>query len=164
MAIKLLQKLFPASPDPVIASHQIREAALPRFAHLNELVNDISDIAYYTVDASSTSVVSVTTSKGIIEINNFESVASLPTPSFAVSSPLYIYNADISTNADDNYVQITPYYIQALGDKAIPYILVTGALANQVSLNIYNASPAVAGANQWEGTFYIFYEIKNIAQ
>lgn len=164
MAIKLLQKLFPASPDPVIASHQIREAALPRFAHLNELVNDISDIAYYTVDASSTSVVSVTTSKGIIEINNFESVASLPTPSFAVSSPLYIYNADISTNADDNYVQITPYYIQALGDKAIPYILVTGALTNQVSLNIYNASPAVAGANQWEGTFYIFYEIKNIAQ
>jgi len=164
MAIKLLQKLFPASPDPVIASHQIREAALPRFAHLNELVNDISDIAYYTVDASSTSVVSVTTSKGIIEINNFESVASLPTPSFAVSSPLYIYNADISTNADDNYVQITPYYIQALNDKAIPYILVTGALANQVSLNIYNASPAVAGANQWEGTFYIFYEIKNIAQ
>lgn len=164
MAIKLLQKLFPASPDPVIASHQIREAALPRFAHLNELVNDISDIAYYTVDASSTSVVSVTTSKGIIEINNFESVASLPTPSFAVSSPLYIYNADISTNVDDNYVQITPYYKQALSDKAIPYILVTGALANQVSLNIYNASPAVAGANQWEGTFYIFYEIKNIAQ
>ena len=164
MAIKLLQKLFPASPDPVIASHQIREAALPRFAHLNELVNDISDIAYYTVDASSTSVVSVTTSKGIIEILNFESVATLPAPSFVSTSPLYIYNADISTNADDNYVQITPYYIQALSDKAIPYILVTGALANQVSLNIYNASPAVAGANQWEGTFYIFYEIKNIAQ
>lgn len=164
MAITLLQKLFPASPDPVIASHQIREAALPRFAHLNELVNDISDIAYYTVDASTTSVVPVTTSKGIIEISNFESVASLPTPSFAVSSPLYIYNADISLNADDNYVQITPYYIQALGDKAIPYILVTGALTNQVSLNIYNASPAVAGANQWEGTFYVFYEIKNIAQ
>lgn len=164
MAIKLLQKLFPASPDPVIASHQIREAALPRFAHLNELVNDISDIAYYTVDASSTSVVSVTTSKGIIEILNFESVATLPAPSFVSTSPLYIYNADISTNADDNYVQITPYYIQALSDKAIPYILVTGALTNQVSLNIYNASPAGAGVNQWEGTFYIFYEIKNIAQ
>jgi hypothetical protein len=164
MAIKLLQKLFPASPDPVIASHQIREAALPRFAHLNEVVGDVSDYGFYTVDASSTLVVPVTTSKGIIEINNFQSVATLPAPSFVTTSPLYIYNADISTNADDNYVQITPYYIQALGDKAIPYILVTGALTNQVTLNIYNANPAGAGANQWEGRFYIFYEIKNIAQ
>lgn len=165
MAIKLLQKLFPASPDPVIASHQIREAALPRFAHLNEVVGDVSDYGFYTVDASSTLVVPVTTSKGIIEIDNFESVATLPAPSFVTTSPLYIYNTDISTNPDDNYVQITPYYIQATsGDRAIPYILVAGALTNQVTLNIYNANPAVAGANQWEGTFYVFYEIKNIAQ
>ena len=164
MAIKLLQKLFPSSPDPVIASHQIREAALPRFAHLNEVVGDVSDYGFYTVDASSTLVVPVTTSKGIIEIDNFESVATLPAPSFVTTSPLYIYNTDISTNPDDNYVQITPYYIQAITDRAIPYILVAGALTNQVTLNIYNASPAVAGANQWAGTFYIFYEIKNIAQ
>lgn len=164
MAIKLLQKLFPSSPDPVIASHQIREAALPRFAHLNEVVGDVSDYGFYTVDASSTLVVPVTTSKGIIEIDNFESVATLPAPSFVSTSPLYIYNTDISTNPDDNYVQITPYYIQAITDRAIPYILVAGALTNQVTLNIYNASPAVGGANQWAGTFYIFYEIKNIAQ
>lgn len=164
MAIKLLQKLFPASPDPVIASHQIREAALPRFAHLNEVVGDVSDYGFYTVDASSTLVVPVTTSKGIIEIDKFESVATLPAPSFVSTSPLYIYNTDISTNPDDNYVQITPYYIQTTNDKAIPYILVAGALTNEVTLNIYNASPTLAGANQWKGTFYIFYEIKNIAQ
>lgn len=164
MAIKLLQKLFPASPDPIIASHQIREAALPRFAHLNEVVGDVSDYGFYTVDASSTLTVPVTTSKGIIEIQNFDGVLAVPDPSYATSVGMYIYNADISTDADDNYVQITPYYIQALGDNAIPYILVTGALTNQVSLAIYNASPAVAGVNQWTGTFYIFYEIKNIAQ
>jgi len=164
MAIKLLQKLFPASPDPIIASHQIKEAALPRFAHLNEVVGDVSDYGFYTVDASSTLTVPVTTSKGIIEIQNFDGVATIPAPSFVTSVGLHIYNADISTNADDNYVQITPYYIQAVVDRAIPYILVTGALTNQVDLAIYNASPAVAGAGQWSGTFYIFYEVKNIAQ
>lgn len=164
MAIKLLQKLFPASPDPIIASHQIKEAALPRFAHLNEVVGDVSDYGFYTVDASSTLTVPVTTSKGIIEIMNFDDVATVPAPSFVTSVGLHIYNTDISTNADDNYVQITPYYIQAASDKAIPYILVTGALTNQVNLAVYNASPAVAGAGQWGGTFYIFYEVKNIAQ
>jgi len=164
MAIKLLQKLFPASPDPVIASHQIREAALPRFAHLNEVVGDVSDYGFYIVDASSTLVVPVTTSKGIIEIENFDSVFAVPDPSFVTSVGLYIYNADISTDADNNYVQITPYYIQAFTDTAIPYILVTGAVTNHVSLAIYNASPAVAGAGQWTGSFYIFYEVKNIAQ
>lgn len=164
MAIKLLQKLFPASPDPIIASHQIKEAALPRFAHLNEVVGDVSDYGFYTLDASSTLTVPVTTSKGIIEIMNFDDVLAVPAPSFVTSVGLHIYNADISTNADDNYVQITPYYIQAASDKAIPYILVTGALTNQVNLAVYNASPAVAGAGQWKGTFYIFYEVKNIAQ
>lgn len=164
MAIKLLQKLFPASPDPVIASHQIREAAIPRFAHLNEVVGDVSDIAYYTLDYSVSQVVNVTTSKGIIEIDNFETALSLPDPAFATSAPLYIYNLDISTDADDNYVQITPYYNQVINDNAIPYLLVTGALLNQVTLQIYNASPAVAGADQWTSPFYVFYEIKNIAQ
>lgn len=163
MAIKLLQKLFPASPDPVIASHEIREAAIPRFAHLNEVIADTNDIAYYTLDYSLTQTVNVTTSKGIIEIDNFETAPSLPDPAFATSTSLYIYNLDISTDADNNYVQITPYYNQVINDNAIPYLLVTGALLNQVSLQIYNASPAVAGTNQWKSKFYVFYEIKNIA-
>ena len=42
---KLLNKIFPASPDAILKKAPESEAALARMAHVNTIVNDLSDIA-----------------------------------------------------------------------------------------------------------------------
>jgi len=64
-------------------------------------------------------------------------------------------------NRDLVYLQITPYYSPAVNDNFIPYVLTTGFL-DGLNLTVWNANPAAAGANQGEGAFYIYYEIKYI--
>jgi hypothetical protein len=162
MSIKLVRPLAPASPDPIIAKHPIKEAALPRFAHLNELVGELNDIAHYDLDLTSTTVVNVTTTKGIIDITGMDSLS--PDPDVAFGSPVFILiaNPDVTFNTDQTYLQLTPYYNPAVFDNAIPYVLVSGMIANGVYTVIYNASPAAAGANQWEGLFYLYYEMKSL--
>lgn len=122
------------------------------------VAGDVANTAYYTLDYSQGFTVNVTTQKGVIEIINF-SAAVNPAPAFATASPLVIQNDDITFgNADNIYVQLTPYYRPTTNDNFIPYLLTTGAIVGQESA-IFNASPAIILANQGEGLFYIYYEL-----
>jgi len=121
------------------------------------VAGDVANTGYYTLDYDLGFVVNVTTQKGVIEITNFG--PDVPLPAFATARPLVIQNTDITFgNADNIYIQLTPYYSPALDDSFIPYIIATGALLGQETA-IFNASPAIAGANQGEGAFYVYYEL-----
>ena len=121
------------------------------------VAGDVANTAYYTLDYSLGFTVNVTTQKGVIEITNF--APSVPNASFASAAPLVIQNTDITFgNADNIYVQLTPYYSPAVDDSFIPYIIATGALLGQETA-IFNASPVIAGADQGEGAFYVYYEL-----
>lgn len=120
------------------------------------VAGDVANTAFYTLDYSQGFVVNVTTQKGVIEITNF---SDFPAPAFANAVPLIIQNTDITFgNADNIYVQLTPYYRPAIDDTLIPYVLATGAILGQ-EVAIFNASPASEGANQGQGLFYVYYEL-----
>jgi hypothetical protein len=125
----------------------------------------IQRTAFYNHDLTVSTVVEVNTLKGIIELDNIE-VLGGPVPSFGSVAQIYINNPSLNltqANKDNIYVQLTPYYKPAVDDKAIPYLLANGVLIpNGLGVEIYNASPATAGADQWEGVFYIYYEIYTI--
>ena len=156
---KLLNKIFPASPDQILKKATDAEAALARMAHVNTIINDLSDIAHYELDVSSTLELAVNTNKGIIDIKGWDTV--VPTNDWATSTVITLTNNPILNiaNRDNLYIQITPYYAAASNDTFIPYVLVTGA-TDGLNLTVWNANPAAAGANQGEGSFYLYYEIK----
>lgn len=121
------------------------------------VAGDVANTAFYTLNYNSGPAITVTTQKGVIEITNF--AASVPPPAFAGSVPLVIQNSDITFGNPDNlYVQLTAYYNPAISDSFVPYILATGALVGQETA-IFNANPSLAGANQGQGSFYIYYEL-----
>jgi len=121
------------------------------------LTGDVANTGYYTLDYSVSPAIEVTTQKGVIEITNF--AADVPDPAMATAVPLIIQNADIVFgNADNIYVQLTPYYRPAIDDTFIPYLIATGAITGQ-EVAIFNVNPSVAGANQGDGLFYIYYEL-----
>jgi hypothetical protein len=158
---KLLNKIFPASPDQILKKATDAEAALARMAHVNTIVNDLSDIAHYELDASVTLTLSVNTNKGIIDITNWN--LAVPDSDWNNSTIITLVNNPILNiaNRDLVYLQITPYYSPAVNDNFIPYVLTTG-FVDGLNLAVYNANPAAAGVNQGEGAFYIYYEIKYI--
>jgi len=158
---KLLNKLFPASPDQILKKATDAEAALARMAHVNTIVNDLSDIAHYELDASVTLTLSVNTNKGIIDITNWDSV--VPDADWGSTTTITLVNNPILNiaNRDLVYLQITPYYSPAVNDNFIPYVLTTGFL-DGLNLTVWNANPAAALANNGGGAFYIYYEIKYI--
>lgn len=121
------------------------------------VAGDVANTAFYNLDYSLGTAVTVTTQKGVIEISNFS--ASVPNPAFATAVPLTILNADITFGNPDNiYLQLTPYYRPAIDDTFIPYLLTTGVIAGQ-EVAIFNASPAIPGAEQGDGLFYVYYEL-----
>lgn len=158
---KLLNKIFPASPDQILKKATDAEAALARMAHVNTIVNDLSDIAHYELDASVTLTLSVNTNKGIIDITNWN--LAVPDSDWNNSTIITLVNNPILNiaNRDLVYLQITPYYAPAVDDTFIPYVLTTG-FVDGLNLTVWNANPAAAGVNQGEGSFYIYYEIKYI--
>ena len=125
----------------------------------------INKTAYYSHSLVDGDVITVNTLKGIIEIDGIETLTP-PSPAFDGSVQIYINNPSLNlteANKDNIYVQLTPYYKKAANDKALPYIIANGVLIpNGLGVEIYNADPAVAGANQWEGAFYMYYEIYTI--
>jgi hypothetical protein len=124
------------------------------------VAGDVANTGFYTVDLATSSVVDVTTLKGVIEITMDEADAD-PTPAFATAAPLTITNANIDfTNPDNVYMQFSVYYSPAANDTFIPYVISTGVLAG-ANFAIFNANPALAGANQFEGRFYLYYELYN---
>ena len=82
-------------------------------------------------------------------------------PAMASALPIVINNTTMDyTDPDKVYLQVTPYYNPAVLDTFIPYLLPTGVSSGSV-INLYNLSPAVAGANQFTGKFYLYYETYN---
>lgn len=126
---------------------------------------DVANTAHYELDISQlpyTAVVSTT--KGIIDIINTDSGGG-PTPSFGSSYIFAIDNPDLDltiANRDNIYVQYSVYYRQSGDDYALPYVVATGFAPQGLQFNLYNASPAVAGADQWSGALYVYYELYTI--
>jgi|694.fasta_scaffold47949_2 hypothetical protein len=128
--------------------------------------NKINQTAYYSHSLIDGNVITVNTLKGIIEIDGIEDPSIIPDPAFASAAQIYINNPSLiltEANKDNIYVQLTPYYKPTMTDAAIPYLISNGVLIpNGLGVQIYNASPTLAGANQWEGSFYLYYEIYTI--
>lgn len=120
---------------------------------------------HYELDITTTNVVTVDTPRGIIDITGMGTSAPLrPTPAFASSVTFLIDNPDLDltvANRDNVYVQYSVYYKKITSDNAIPYLISTG-VANGLEFNLYNANPASAGANNWDGALYVYYELYTI--
>jgi hypothetical protein len=160
---KFLNKILPASPDAILKKATDAEAALARMAHVNTIVNDLSDIAHYELDVDATLELPINTNKGVIDIINFDTIA-VPEEGFTTSVVINLINTPILNvaNRDNLYIQITPYYAPNVSDNFIPYVLVTGA-TDGLNITIWNANPATPAANNGEGAFYLYYEIKTLA-
>lgn len=117
---------------------------------------------HYELDRSITSVVTVDTPRGIIDITGMGTSAPLtPDPAFASSVSFLINNPDLDltfANRDNIYVQYSVYYKNTITDNAIPYLISTG-VANGLEFNLYNANPTLAGVNNWDGALYVYYEL-----
>ena len=120
---------------------------------------------HYELNRALTDTVTVNTVKGIIDILGMGSSAPLtPTPSFATAVSFRIDNPDLDLtipNRDNVYVQYSVYYKNTITDNTIPYLIATGVLAG-LEFNLYNANPAVAGANNWDGALYVYFELYQI--
>lgn len=158
---KLLNKIFPKSPDLYLKKSTDAEAALARMAHLNSIIDNLNDIGHYELNVQSTLTLAVNTSKGIIDITNFNKVMSAP--NFGGWVTITLTNSPILNvaNRDNLYLQVTPYYSKLPNDDFIPYLLPAGFL-DGLNIKIYDAWPNAQAGDHGEGAFYIYYEIKYI--
>ena len=117
---------------------------------------------HYELNITTTNVVTVDTTRGIIDITGMGTSAPLtPDPAFASSVSFLINNPDLDltfANRDNIYVQYSVYYKNTITDNAIPYLISTG-VANGLEFNLYNANPTLAGVNNWDGALYVYYEL-----
>ena len=120
---------------------------------------------HYELDITATSVVTVDTPRGIIDILGMGSSTPLtPNEAYGTSVSFIIDNPDLDltiANRDNVYVQYSVYYKNTITDNAIPYLISTG-IATGLEFNLYNANPAVAGANNWDGALYVYFELYTI--
>ena len=160
---KFLNKIFPASPDAILKKAPESEAALARMAHVNCIVNDLSDIAKYDLDLTMSMILPVNTNKGIIDITGLYDIGT-PDPAFDSNKIILLTNSPVLNlaNKENLYIQLTPYYSPASGDLFVPYVITTGAI-DGLNITIYNANPAPDTGTNGQGAFYLYYEIKSIA-
>jgi hypothetical protein len=120
---------------------------------------------HYELDITATSVVTVDTPRGIIDILGMgSSIPLTPTPAYGSSVSFIIDNPDLDltiANRDNVYVQYSVYYKNTITDNAIPYLISTG-IATGLEFNLYNANPTLAGVNNWDGDLYVYYELYTI--
>ena len=120
---------------------------------------------HYELNITATDVVTVDTPRGIIDITGMgSSVLLTPDEAYGSSVSFFINNPDLDltlANRDNIYVQYSVYYKNVATDNAIPYLIATGASAG-LGFNLYNANPATAGANNWDGDLYIYFELYTI--
>jgi hypothetical protein len=137
---------------------------LPKVFNWQKWRDPIVETEYYELDLATTNVANVGTIKGIIEISGIDG-ASEPDPAFATSQQIYINNPNLlltEANRDNIYIQYSVYYKSFGTDNTIPYVISNGVVTTGVGFQIYNANPTIAGANNWEGKLYLYYEIYNI--
>ena len=122
----------------------------------------VANTAHYELDITQTSTVTVTTPRGIIDILNMGTGPGFtPDPAFGSTTGFYIDNPELDLtigNRDNIYIQYSVYYSASGVDNAIPYLINTG-LASGAQFNLYNANPAIAGADNWDGALYVYYEL-----
>ena len=141
---------------------QYQTYAMPLSAAVQS--GNVGNTKHYELDITATNTVVVDTPRGIIDITGMGTSNPLtPAPSFATSVEFFINNLDLDlsvANRDNIYVQYSVYYKRAAtADNAMPYLLSTGALPTGLGFNLYNASPALAGVNSWDGALYVYYEL-----
>lgn len=94
------------------------------------------------------------------------SVPLTPGAAYATSVSFAISNLDLDLSAgnrDNIYVQYSVYYNRIpITDNTIPYLISTGISAPALEFTLYNANPAVADANNWDGELYVYYELYTI--
>lgn len=137
---------------------------LPKIFNWQKWRDPIVETEYYELDLDTTNVANVGTIKGIIEISGIDGVGD-PEPAFATSQQIYINNPNLlltEANRDNIYIQYSVYYKSSGTDNTIPYVISNGVVTTGVGFQIYNANPVIAGANNWEGKLYLYYEIYNI--
>jgi hypothetical protein len=134
---------------------------------LNDAVQsgNIGNTKHYELDITSTSVVTVDTPRGIIDIVGMGSSAPLtPIEAYGSSVSFVIDNLDLDltlVNRDNIYVQYSVYYKNTITDNAIPHLITTG-IATGLEFNLYNANPTIAGVNNWDGDLYVYFELYTI--
>lgn len=142
----------------------MKEFQLPKKFNWQTASEPIIKTEYYELDLATTNVVEVGTIKGIIEIFNINGVGE-PDAAFGSSVQFYINNRNLlltEANRDNIYIQYSVYYKPGGVDNTIPYVISNGiVVTNGVGFQVYNANPALAGADNWEGKFYFYYEIYN---
>ena len=126
----------------------------------------IAATAHYELDITATDTVTVTTTRGIIDIINMGTSAPLtPGAAYATSVDFFISNLDLDLSAgnrDNIYVQYSVYYNRAITDNVIPHLIATGISVPSLQFTLYNANPAVASVNNWDGDLYVYYELYTI--
>ena len=125
---------------------------------------DVQNTGFYELQLNVTNVVTVTTQKGIIDITKINDV-TFPDEAFGSAEVMYINNPELDltvTNRENIYIQYSVHYSPASADNAIPYVLATGAAPTGLEFSIFNASPLAPGGEQWEGAFYLYYELYTI--
>ena len=119
--------------------------------------------AHYELDFAQTDVVTVNTTNGIIDILGMGTGSTLtPGEAFSSTTAFYINNLDLDLtvgNRDNIYVQYSVYYDQTSSDNTIPYLISTGASPTGLKFNLYNANPATAEVNNWDGSLYVYFEL-----
>jgi len=134
---------------------------------LNDAVQSgsIGNTKHYELDITTTSVVIVDTPRGIIDILGMGSSAPLtPDAAYGSSVSFVIDNLDLDltlANRDNIYVQYSVYYNQTITDNTIPHLITTG-ITTGLGFTLYNANPAIAGVNNWDGALYVYFELYTI--
>lgn len=140
---------------------QYQTYAMPLSAAVQS--GNVGNTKHYELDRSTTDTVIVDTPRGIIDITGMGTSAPLtPTAGYATSVEFFINNLDLDlsiANRDNIYVQYSVYYKRVATDNTMPYLLSTGALPTGLGFNLYNANAATAGANNWDGALYVYYEL-----
>ena len=123
---------------------------------------NIGNTKHYELNRALTDTVVVDTPRGIIDITGMgTSVPLTPGPAYASSVSFLINNPDLDlsiANRDNIYVQYSVYYKNTITDNAIPHLISIG-VTNGLEFNLYNANPTLAGANNWDGALYVYYEL-----
>lgn len=127
---------------------------------------NIGNTAHYELDITTSSVVTVSTPRGIIDIVGMGTDAgTTPDEAFGSSTLFEINNPDLDltvANRDNVYVQFSVYYNKEVDDNAIPYLISTGYVPTGLEFNLYNANPASADTANWTGSLYVYYELYTI--
>lgn len=124
-----------------------------------DLIGNQDQTAFYEHDLTTGGIINVNTTKGVIELKNFNIYTV--SPGLGNAAVININNTTMDySNADKVYLQLTPYYKKTGDDNFIPYVLPTGYVGGS-DISIYNLSSAAAGTQQQTGLFYLYYETFN---